>query len=59
MNASFTTFHGINALVFEDDHNYLKDLHTQQKRKYFPNMSESSNEFGNLVFPATSYTLKN
>jgi len=35
----------VNAIVWEEDHDYLKDLQTQQKKKFFPTMADSSKEF--------------
>lgn len=48
-------YEGVNALVFEDNHDYLRDLQTQIKRRYYPTNAESSKEFGDLVFPASNY----
>ena len=33
---------GVNALVYEASHDYLKDMQTQQKRKCYPSMADSS-----------------
>ena len=48
---------GIRALTFETNHNYLRDLQTQQKRKYFPTMAEDSQDFSQLLFPASKFML--
>jgi hypothetical protein len=45
----------VNALVYEASHDYLKDMQTQQKRKCYPSMAESSQEFARLVVPASPY----
>lgn len=52
-------FEGVNALVYEDNHDYLRDLRTQTKRRCYPANTESSKEFGDLVFPASHYTRQN
>lgn len=33
---------GVNALVYEPSHDYLKDMQTQQKRKCYPSMADTS-----------------
>lgn len=33
---------GVNVLVYEASHDYLKDMQTQQKRKCYPSMADSS-----------------
>ena len=38
----FDEHEGVNALVYEASHDYLKDMQTQQKRKCYPSMTESS-----------------
>ena len=38
----FDEHEGVNALVYEASHDYLKDMQTQQKRKCYPSMAESS-----------------
>mmetsp|Transcript_18688 Transcript_18688/g.28618 ORF Transcript_18688/g.28618 Transcript_18688/m.28618 type:complete len:131 (+) Transcript_18688:1177-1569(+) len=48
---------GVNSMVYEENHNYLRDLQTQQKRKFYPTMAETSPEFGNLLFPASQYAI--
>ena len=48
----------MNTLVYEPNHNYLKDLHIQQKKRFYPTMADTSKEFSNLVFPSSSYTIK-
>jgi hypothetical protein len=50
-------YEGVNSMIYEENHNYLKDLQTQRKRRYYPNNAESSREFGHLIFPASSYTV--
>ena len=52
---------GINKLVNngDEEHDYMTDLQTQRKRLLYPNtMTRTSNEFGRLVFPGTSYVKK-
>ena len=51
----FNEQEGVNQLVYEVDHDYLKDMQTQQKKKYFPPMTETSKEFSQLHFPASTY----
>ena len=46
---------GVNVLVYEASHDYLKDMQTQQKRKCYPSMADSSQEFARLVVPASPY----
>jgi hypothetical protein len=38
----FDEHEGVNALVYEASHDYLKDMQTQQKRKCYPSMADSS-----------------
>ena len=38
----FDEHEGVTALVYEASHDYLKDMQTQQKRKCYPSMAESS-----------------
>jgi hypothetical protein len=38
----FDELEGVNQLVYEQNHDYLKDMQTQQKRKCYPSMAESS-----------------
>lgn len=45
-------------MVYEHDHDYLKDMQTQQKKKFFPPMTETSQEFSQLHFPASTYCKK-
>ena len=46
---------GIMSIVRDDNHSYLNDLQTQKKRLYFPTNADTSKEFSNIVFPATTY----
>lgn len=48
---------GLNVLTYEENHNFLRDLQTQQKRKFFPTMAEDSQQFSQLLFPASRYML--
>lgn len=51
----FDELEGVNQLVYEQNHDYLKDMQTQQKRKCYPSMAESSQEFARLLVPASPY----
>jgi hypothetical protein len=44
---------GINQLIQDNNHDYLKDLQIQQKRKHYTTMTESSGEFNNLLLPGS------
>ena len=51
----FSELEGVNQLVYERNHDYLRDMQTQQKRKFFPTNADTSNEFSNLHLPASKY----
>lgn len=54
-NQGYHENEGVNALVYEEAHDPLLALQTQQKRRFFPTMAESSLEFDQLLFPASRY----
>ena len=49
------TYEGVNALIYEENHDYLRDLQVQKKKRYYPTNAESSSEFGNILFPSTNF----
>lgn len=54
-SGGFNQHEGINVLVFDDNHDPLKDLQIQKKKKFFPTMADTSTEFHNIHFPASTY----
>lgn len=45
-NEGFNEIEGVNAMVYDGKHDFLKDLQTQQKKKTYPSMFTTSYEFG-------------
>lgn len=58
MTQGFNMFQGINQLVYDDQHDYLKDLQTQQKKKAYPSMFHTSTAFNELLFPASNHNIE-
>ena len=52
---------GVNAMVYQENHNFMNDLGTQKKRlsyQFYPKVNTmTSKEFGNLNVPGTAYKL--
>ena len=54
-NQGYVENQGINQIVHQDNHDYLKYLQTQQKKKTYPSMFMTSMAFQDLLFPASSH----